>query len=187
MTKRGELMKRLAGSLLLVSAFALLPGCSGTFQTQYAPASAIRGSSRLVIGDVTYESAKLGRAKPNQIENTAVGAVYIDSTVEEYVRRAYVQEIERSGFRRGPDAMKLGVTVHRLLADDVGYTVIWTLDETFVLNASDGKELVRKRITTTEKTGKMVSKARLVGALNGIVTRAYERFFDEPDVASLRD
>ncbi len=180
-------MKRLSRIVLAASTLAFLAGCA-TVRPQYVPGSSVRGSAKIQVGDVLYEPAKMGRAKPNQIENTAIGRIYLDSTIEEYVKRAYAQELERSGFGRGADSLRLDVTIHRLLADDLGYTVAWTLDETLRLRDAGGAELVKKRITVKDKTGKVfVSQKRIFGAMNGLVTRAYEQFFGDPDVASLQD
>jgi len=178
----------LALAPLAAAALVSLTACSGTVRPQYVPASSVRGAARIQVGDILYESAKIGRAKPNQIENTAAGSIYLDSTIEEYVKRAYAQELERSGFGRGVDSLRLDVTIHRLLADDLGYTVAWTLDETLSLRDATGNERVKKRLVVKDKTGKVfVSQARIFGAMNGLVTRAYEQFFDDPDVAKLRD
>jgi hypothetical protein len=179
---------RIVRFFLCFATLTVLAGCSGTIRPNYVPASSVRGAAKIQLGDVLYESAKIGRAKPNQVENTAAGSIYLDTTIEEYVKRAYVQEIEHSGFGRGADALKLDVTIHRLLADDLGYTVAWTLDETMALRDAAGKEMVKKRITVKDKTGKVfVSQKRIFGAMNGLVTRAYEQFFEDPDVVNIRD
>ena len=114
----------------------LLAGCSGTIpvtQSAYIPQNFTRYEGRVSIGEFTYEPARrlthLGHPKiaPNQLENTAVGSIYLSANVSDLVQRATALELEKTGFSlSGSNAIELSGDVLEFKADDLGYSVDWT-------------------------------------------------------------
>src|SRR5262245_48720129 len=101
-------------------------GCSYTATSPtFAPSGAARTSGIAIVEDVRYAPARRGTVKANQLWPLK-STVYFDATIEDYVRRALVGELEHAGVRIGPGGWLLDATVRQFGIDE-GFARVTTV------------------------------------------------------------
>ncbi len=150
-------------------------GCSGTLPMTYTAQNAVRASGAAEVGVVKYLPAEQGKLRPNQIRNTAMGSIYIDSDVKDYFRRAFTAELEKTGVRITGDANRLNCNIDDFVADDIGYSVDWTLKiECFVVTRN-AVQAAQEKIEVKKHSGKFGARDTFSGQVNSMIVEAYEK------------
>ena len=188
-----------------------MTACSGTIPVNYTPQNFVRFGGSTDIGPFTYAPTKTAEViveptkalnpsgfngatqrrlsvAPNQIQNTAVGQIYLGVNVADLVQRATAQELERTGFKiddRSP--LRLSGEVLEFKADDLGYSVDWTYSVRYVIDQkSDGGVLLSDTyVADTKKTGKFGQPADYAPSINEMILSAYDKFIRDPRVQAI--
>lgn len=78
-----------------------------------------------------------GKLEANQIENTAIGSIYITQDVSGFVRDAVKMELHFMGYDYSESSFRaIRGNVKRFVADDLGYSIDWRLEAEFVTISS---------------------------------------------------
>jgi len=167
----------------------LIYGCAGTLPVTYVPQNFARYQGRVDIGHFTYEAADQGKVKPNQIQNTALGQIYIGANVSDFVQRATALELEKTGFNiSDSNPLQISGEVLEFKADDLGYSVDWTYSIRYkVTRKKDSSELLNKVYTAEpKKTGKFSRAAADYGpSVNEMVLSGYDKFIRDEEVRNI--
>ncbi|HEY1683749.1 MAG TPA: hypothetical protein VGG19_03220 [Tepidisphaeraceae bacterium] len=174
-------------SLLLICAIGVL-GCAETkpFSMMYTTQSLPRGKAAVNAGTFAYTPANRKVAQ-DQIENTAVTAIHIDSNISDYVKRAFMQELDRSGYFSTTPAILINCQITRFKCDDLGYSVDWYLDLTcHFVDAASQKELATETVNIQKKhMQKFGGIENFQRAMNNVIYEAYDEVISAPKVQSL--
>lgn len=136
----------------------------------------VKGAQK--VGDFDYLPAKTGKAKPNQIRNTAIGNVEFDKSVDQYFRQALFAESRFVGITADADKPLLHGSINDFLIDDLGFSIDWTLDVTYIVDAADGD---KPCYTQTKKVNKRTAKfVNPFGTLNEVMKLNIEEAFKDP-------
>ena len=185
-------MKKL---LLMVLAVAMvgMAGCAGTIPTDsYMPQNFIRFDNKnpVDMGNFTYQPFLDGKVKPNQIQNTAMGSIYISSNVAEMVRRATALELEKTGLKL-TDQTDISVAgdVLEFKADDLGYSVDWTYAIRYkILSKKDNKTLFTREYRPPMKsTGKFGLPSDLAPIVHEVILNGYDIFVRDAEARAILD
>jgi hypothetical protein len=173
-------MKKL---LLAVVAAVTLSGCSGTIPVGYQTQSYVKvDGGRAAMGDFTYEPADAGDVDTNQLQNTAVGKIYIAEDVSQYVKRATALEMQNAGVTVEESA-PLVVTgkVNKFEMDDLGYSVDWTYSVTYTVTDERSDQPVFQETYTPDKrtTGKFGQPSDYKSSINLIILAGVEEFLKD--------
>lgn len=172
-------MRKLASALVLV-----LTACSGTVPVQYIPQTMIKAEGSAEVGEFTYEPSVAGQVRSNQVQNTAIGSIYIAIDVAKLVQRATAAELEKAGVEVGPTApVAVSGVVKEFKADDLGFSVEWTYRIQYtVTRKADGAVLLQKEYVAPEvKTGKFGAAADYAPSINEMVLAGVEAFLSDPE------
>ncbi len=205
-------MKLQARFAVIVGVAALcLVGCSGTMSVAYTAQNFARFRGETDIGKFTYEpslpgapsrasttplpSHPTGEApdnapliKPNQIQNSKMGDLYVSGKIADLVKRATVLELERTGVvLSDASPIVLSGDVMYFKADDLGSSVDWTYAVRYrITRRSDSTVLLNKIYeadpTTTGKFGRASDYAPTVSEM---ILSAYDKFIRDGDVKKL--
>lgn len=175
--------------------FLLLSGCAGTIPTDsYSPQNYVRYDhhNKADMGAFTY--APLANAslkmKPNQIQNTALGSIYISTNVADMVKRATALELEKTGIvLTDQSSIAIGGDVLEFKADDLGYSVHWTYAIRYkIIDKNTRQNLyVREYRPEMKKTGKFGLPSDLAPIVHEIVLNGYDLFIRDPEVRKILD
>jgi hypothetical protein len=168
--------------LLIAAPLTLaLSGCATPVTLNYAPSSTMTVSGNEQLGFFKYVPAESGRVKENQIRNTAIGDIKIDRNVDEYFKQAFFAESRFVGIKMGQGPMVHG-TINDFLIDDLGYSVDWTLDVTYVVDSvGGGAPCYNQQKVFKKHTAKF---ANAFGTLNEVVKDSIEEAFKDPGFVS---
>lgn len=127
-------MKKLI-SIFSLTSVLFITGCSSTITTtqtenSYKSQNYTKVDSTVVLGEFTYEPAKLGKVKESQPENTAMGSIYFDQSISEMVKNFTAKELSITGIKVGTGKLTLLGNVKQLKIDDLGYSV----DFSYIIN-----------------------------------------------------
>lgn len=177
----------LVGMSLLV---LLLSGCAGTIPTvSYRPQNIVRCDGAASMGDFSYSPYVLGIVKkPNQIQNTAIGNIYIATNVSDLVKRATALELEKTGIKLDESApYTVGGKVLQFKADDLGYSVDWAYSINYMISDRQSGKVLLDRVYSPPviKTGKFGEAATFTASLSEIMLSGYELFIRDKDVVKL--
>lgn len=172
------------GSVLVLS------GCAVTLPTNsYTPQNFVRKTGSVDMGTFTYVPYVQGLVKkPNQIQNTAAGSMYISMDVADFVKRGTALELEKSGISLNPSSpIKLDGNVLEFKADDLGYSVDWSYKVQYKLvQRSDSSILFDKTFTPSpKKTGKFGLPLDYANIAAECVLAGYDLFIRDPQVSIL--
>lgn len=174
-----NLSKGLGAGLLVFS----LGGCAITIPTQYTPNTHTEvGSGEVAVGDFDYAPAERGEVDPNQIQNTAIGSVYISTNVDDFVRQATELELERAGLEVDDQAdYAVSGSVLNFTANDLGITVNWTYSVNYQLvNTSSGQTILDRTYRAYPMTtGKFGVASDYTVVLNQMVVDALQDFIED--------
>lgn len=182
-------MKKLIMAILAMVCFCLA-GCAGTLPTNsYIPQNFIRIEGKTDLGNFSYKPFEEKKVnKPNQIQNKAIGSIYIASNVADYVKRGTALELEKSGIvidNSTPYAIEGNVV--EFMADDIGYSVHWTYIIQYIIkNKADGVILFDKTFKPDmKKTGKFGLPMDYANIIAELVLSGYDLFIREPQVQEI--
>ena len=179
--------------LTVLLAIVFASGCAGTIPTDsYTPQNFVRydHNNAVDIGNFTYQPSLNEKIKPNQIQNTAMGSIFISTNVADMVRRVTALELEKTGLKLTDQAsIVIAGDVLELKADDLGYSVDWTYAVRYKIHAKkDGSTLFSREYRPPMKsTGKFGLPSDLAPVVHEIVLNGYDMFIRDPDVRKLLD
>ncbi|HAM51422.1 MAG TPA: hypothetical protein DCP92_12305 [Nitrospiraceae bacterium] len=148
-----------------------------TYSTQSLP----RGKSDLNAETFKYLPAD-NKILPNQIENTAMGSILLDTDVSEYVKHAFQLELERSGYFSLTPKITFDCDIMRLKCDDFGYSVDWYLDITcYFIDNTTKTEVANESANITKKhLQKFGGLENFQRTLNSVIFEAYDKIISSP-------
>ncbi|HTH48748.1 MAG TPA: integrase [Candidatus Limnocylindria bacterium] len=179
-------MKRINLPQLVLSVLVLflLTGCAATIPVTYAPQNFVRFQGSADIGTFTYVPASQGKVKANQLQNTAVGSIFIALDVADLVKRATALELEKSGVTIGDKSpIRISGDVLELKAADLGYSVDWTYSVRYkITQSADGTTLLEKTYSADpKKTGKFGLPSDYGPSINEMILSGYDKFARDPE------
>ena len=165
-------------SLLGSAAVLTLVGCApAPIVLNYAPSSTMTVHGTESVEGFDYLPAANGKVKPNQIRNTAIGNVYLEKNVGEYFKQAFFTESRFVGIHVDGGPVVHG-KINEFLIDDLGYSIDWTLDVTYVVDgATAGEPCFSKDKAIKRHTAKF---ANVFGTLNEVMKQNIEEVFKDP-------
>lgn len=171
-------MNSIYKKLVLAGCVATLAGCSGQPLTvTYTPSSTLTAEGAMEVGDFTYKPSEINPdIKPNQIRNTAIGSILFDDSIARYFERAVFTEARFTGITVGKSDTKLTGEIREFLADDLGYSVDWTLDVEYVVTHKDGAVCYSRSHDVRKTTNKFVN---IIGSLNEVMRLNIERVISD--------
>jgi uncharacterized lipoprotein len=151
---------------------AALGGCASMpTAVNYSPSSVLNASGSLAVGEFEYLPAKPSPTEPdrspvasNQIRNTAIGDIKIDRDVNVFVRDAVFSELRFVGIKINDGRRVLKGSIEEFLADDLGYSVDWTLRVRYELSDPAAKKVLYQSVKNTQR--KTAKFGNVFGALN---------------------
>lgn len=169
--------------LLLAGAlFLILANCSTTVPASYTPQSFTEiGDGQIAIGEFSYAPMESGIAA-NQLQNTAVGSIYIGTNVADFVKRATALELGRSGLRVSENAdFRVDGVVEELKLDDLGYSVDWTYRVRYTLGRPSDRAAILDEVYSVGpiRTGKFGLPSDYSPSLNELVLEGIENFMQD--------
>lgn len=161
----------------------LLSACSGTLPVTYTPQSfqKVPGLS-LTLGEFEYEPSNAGQVASNQIQNTALGIIYIGEDVARYVRRATAIELERAGVIIGQsDSLVLHGKIIEMKLDDLGYSVDWTYIVNYtMIDKSSGQWVFNNTYRAKPRTtGKFGQPSDFTASANLMILDGIEQLMED--------
>lgn len=187
-------MRKISLLGLLAACILGMYGCSAKIPTDvYTPqgATLYENNNPIDIGGFVYEPIKTLGMEPNQIQNTAIGSVYLSTSVAEMVRNITMLELQKSGMSidYNTDLVVSG-DILEFKADDVGYTVHWTYAVHYKISRKNTNEVLFSRNYSPQMliTRKLfASPATIGGFAQKVVSDAFELFVKDPDVREILD
>ncbi len=176
--------------VLLLSAL-FLSGCAGTVPTNaYVAQNFVKQNGKIDIGTFTYKPYLEGKKvkKPNQLQNTAGGSLYISTDVADYVKRGTALELEKSGVEITDLApIKLDANVLEFKADDLGYSVTWSYSIQYIIRNKASNEIAFDKVftPTPKKTGKFGMASDYSSIVSDSVLAGYDLFIRDPETKRL--
>lgn len=166
-------------SWIPVAACIALTGCSSApVVLNYAPSSTMSVKGAQKVGQFDYVPARNGKIKPNQIRNTAVGNVEFEKSIDQYFQQAVFTESRFVGITADADKPLLHGSINDFLIDDLGFSIDWSLDVTYVVDAADGgKPCYDQKKTVNKHTSKFINP---FGTLNEVMKLNIEELFKDP-------
>lgn len=183
-------MRRIINFSLYCVMILLVAGCAGTLPTNsYVPQNIVRTSGSIDMGTFIYTPYVTGAVKkPNQIQNRAMGSLYISTDVADFVKRGTALELEKSGVALNPDApIKLDGDILEFQADDLGYSIDWTYKIAYkIIQKSDSKILFEQTFAPApKKSGKFGLAQDYSSIVGENVLTGYDLFIRNPEVRQI--
>lgn len=170
-------MKYSAIRLFRLVPLSLLAACATPVTVTYSPTSTMSLHGSETVGNFEYAPAKQGKLKDNQIQNTAIGSIYIDNPVAKLFGQAFLLESRFVGIAINSGPSVHG-TINSFLADDLGYHVDWTLDVTYVVSGASGAApCYRTQKVLKKRTSKFFN---VNGAIDQVIRLNIEELFKDP-------
>jgi uncharacterized lipoprotein len=171
-------MKKSASALLGLACL-VMTGCStAPVVLNYSPSSTMSVSGTEKVGTFDYTPAKGGKIKPNQIRNTAMGNIILEKNIHEYFETALYTESRAVGIDVRGARPEVHGTINDFLVDDLGYSVDWTLDVSYVVDVPGSDKVCYSQTKKTQKhTAKFVNA---FGTLNEVMKLNIEELFKDP-------
>jgi hypothetical protein len=182
-------MRKIIVAIFMFAYSVTLFGCSGTLPAaSYTPQNFVRVEGNIDIGAFSYQPYLDGAVKSNQIQNTAIGSVYMGMDVAEYVRRGTALELEKSGVvlnESNPYAL-IG-RVLQLKADDLGYSIHWYYSINYQIIDKQTKSVLFDKTFEPEmkKTGKFGLAADYAMIVAERILAGYDLFIRDADARNL--
>jgi hypothetical protein len=93
------------------------------------------------VGTFRYLQYEEGKVKENQVENTAATPIFLKQSVAEIVTEEIVSELSSMGFTiNGSSARTIQGTINKLLVDDMGLVVKYSMEIGFEIPAGTNKD-----------------------------------------------
>lgn len=151
----------------------LVTGCATPNHVlNYAPSSTMSMEGNMQVGRFTYRPAETGRVKPNQIRNTALGSIYFEKEINEYIETALFTEARFVGIRLSEAGPEVNGEIIEFLIDDLGFSIDWTLEILYEIEGCYSQTQTVER--NTAKFGNPF------GTLNEVIKLNIEQLFSDP-------
>ncbi|WP_018651635.1 hypothetical protein [Actinobacillus capsulatus] len=171
---------------LIIATLLLLTGCSATINTAQLPYQAQnynKVNASVVLGDFTYLPAEQGRLKESEIENTAVGTLYLERSIADIAKQVTAKELVQSGVTLGQGNIKILGKVKELKMDDLGYSI----DYSYIINYQILKNNMPvwsedyrpNKVTTSKFT---VTIHEIIAQIYRMMGAGYEKFITDENV-----
>lgn len=172
--------------LSVILATLVLAGCSATLPTQYSGVYQPRNYTLLdgsvLLGDFTYVPAKQGRLKDSQIENTAIGTLYLDKSIGDLAKEITAKELKHSGVTVGKGDITILGDVKELKLDDLGYSVDFSYTINYKMSKNGSiifsKDYSPNTVTVSKFDGGRSSAVQNIYKLMGA---GYDKFITDPE------
>ncbi|MGE9296858.1 MAG: hypothetical protein ACQKBV_11275 [Puniceicoccales bacterium] len=165
-------------SILLVSLAAFLTGCATDHPLNYTPSSIMSATGSVSVGDFAYLPAEKGEVDANQIRNTAIGSVKFEDPISDYYRQAVLTELRFVGININSNNHVLSGEVMEFLADDLGYSIDWTITVRYIVKSPQGAVLYDQTKTVERNTNKF---SNVFTAMNESVKMNIEDLIKDPE------
>ena len=185
------IMRKLIFLLGLAAAVAFGGGCAGTLPTNsYTPQNIVRTEGRIDMGDFVYMPLKTDKRikKSNQIQNTALGSIYMATDVSDFIKRGNALELEKTGVVLDVNSpIKLNANIHELMFDDLGYSVDVKYKIQYIIEKKNGNEIIFDKTfsPSPKKIGKYGDASDYANVVNDIVLAGYDMFIREQSVQTI--
>ena len=163
----------------------LVTGCAGTIPVNsYTPQNFVRIDGEAKVGEFSYQPALEGKVADNQVQNTAIGKIFLPSKISDLVQRATALELEKTGIALGSGNIEVSGSVVEFKADDLGYSVDWTYSVRYMITDKTSGNTIVNKIFTAEpiKTGKFGLASDFSSSINDAILSGYNKFISDPDV-----
>lgn len=139
---------------LLLCLLAMPAAAATPFTILYHPRSIVELRGQVQVAPFAYVPAN-PKWKPNQIPNTAIGNIYLNTSIGEFVADGVRQELRTSGVSLQPGGRcRIGGTINAIRIDDLGLDSDFSLSIRYVLTGAGDSTLYE----TEENTAFMASK-----------------------------
>ena len=187
-------MRKVMLVLAMMAANAVLGGCANPTRPydDYTPLNTIHYSSnnRIKVGEFTYSAMQTKRVRSDQIETTAIGNIYLGMSIADLVRKGTIEELNNAGLviRDDADIVVTG-DVSTFKADDLGYSIHWTIGIMYTISRKSTNEKLFSRYYNPPAriTKKGMYQAEFVGEIHKTIADACGRFMRDPDVRNILD
>jgi len=106
----------------------ILSSCSGTIAMAYSPSLVLKGKGPVAVEPLKYVPHEEKKVEANQMQNTAVGAIYLTEPVSKFITDALVKELAFTGYSIDPTSDRIvRGAIRQFMADDLGYSVDWSV------------------------------------------------------------
>jgi hypothetical protein len=164
--------------LIVVFCLALLLGCSSApLALNYTPSSLIQGKGSVQVQEFVYDPAVAGEVKDDQIKNTAIGRIRLGRPVGPFVTEAFAAEFKYAGYMLENGRFLVIGDIQDFMADDLGFSVDWTLKMKVQLKSPSGKVLATKDIEIKKKLEKF---SGFITSLNLLIKEAFVQMMSDP-------
>jgi len=177
-------MKTISIFIILYLCLLTLIGCSNPIIITYSAQSLPRGKSALNAETFKYLPADNKEVLPNQIQNTAGQDIFSDKDVSEYVKHAFLLELERSGYFSLTPKVTLNCDIMRLMCDDIGFSVNWYLDIkcNFIDNTTKAEIATESANISKKSIEKFAGLENFQRGLNSLIFEAYDKIISSPKI-----
>jgi uncharacterized lipoprotein len=177
--KRSTLRKSLI--LLTVSA-GLFAGCAtAPARVDYTPSSVMSATGSVSVVDFRYIPFESSVVASNQIKNTALGKIEIDKDVKDFFRDAVVAELRIVGIKLDSRTRMLGGDISEFIADDLGFTVNWTLRVRYLVKEIEGNKVLFESEKVVQRRTAKINLLNRFGALNETIKLNVEQLLKDPE------
>jgi len=175
---------------LLFICFAALANCASSdkFTMTYSTQGLPRGKADINASTFKYLPADKDRVSQNQIENTAWhGSILLDMNVGDYVRRAFMMELERNGYYSNTPKTLLDCDIAQFKCDDLGNSVDWYFDISCRFIDNNTKTEVASESANIVKKGmvKFGGLENLQRGMNSLIFEGYEKIIGSQKVQQI--
>ncbi len=185
-------MRKLVLLFMVVASLGVTGGATRPFD-DYTPLNKTYYSNHnnINVGEFTYSAMQTKGMRSDQIENTALGSIYIGTSIAGLVRTGTIEELKNAGvvIRDGEDVVLSG-DVTTFKAADLGFTIDWTIGVTYTISRKATNETLFSRhyeppMMNTRKL--FMSQATVVGFMHKMIAAACDMFISDPDARNILD
>lgn len=174
---------------LIVAIFfgIMMSGCSATtVPVTYEASNTQKTEATLSIKDVVYNPAKNGEVAPNEVENEAIGQIFLGENIADLVQRANTLEFRYSGGEVDPDSdISVKIYIQRFFAGDFGYRVRWEYEANYVLYKNNDPVHNKEVVLEPIRTSKFNEASDYEPTVENMVRQGYEEFISDSEVQDI--
>jgi len=130
------------------------------------------------VGNFVYVPAQQGKLKDNQIQNTAIGSILLDTTIAKFFAQSLLLESRFVGININGGGPSVHGQINQFLADDLGYHVDWVLDVTYIVDSANGSgQCYQSEKVLKTRTAKFFN---VNGVIDQVIRLNIEKLFKDP-------
>ncbi len=170
-------MKTSVSVIVLLLSALVISGCqTAPLAMNYTPSSLVQGRGDVTVKEFRYLPTTSGKVAHDQIANTAIGTIHIGRPIGKYVADAFSSEFKYAGYAINKNKNTLSGEISEFMADDLGFSVDWTLKTKITLKDAAGKVVASKNVEIKKKLEKF---GEFSVALNLIIKDAFEQMMTD--------